>query len=77
MLLFLERAGEGSVEIQMVPKPTLHPVPIMAVEFIEKFTASLDIIEEAKKMIMSEFKQDGNLIIQSLKKWKNSGLKIL
>lgn len=80
MLLFLEKIGEGSVDIQMLSKPTFHPAPIQAIEFIERLTVSLEDVEEAKRIVTSEFKQDGNLIIQSLKKvekfWSQDALTV-
>lgn len=78
--LFLERIGESSVKIQMLPIQTLYPVPIQAVKFIEKLIKSLDNFDESKKLISTEYKHNGNLIIFSLKKleefWSQKSLSV-
>ncbi|MEM2086751.1 MAG: hypothetical protein QXF06_05035 [Archaeoglobaceae archaeon] len=81
MQLYLERIGEGSVEIQVIPPPALtRHLVIDAIEFIEKLKLNLGDPDRAKEILELEYRENERLIIQSLRKlegfWSYDGSRV-
>ncbi|WP_461863967.1 hypothetical protein [Thermococcus sp.] len=68
--VYFSEVEKGSIKVKLVPRPSLldHPIPVQAVEFIDRLKDNIDDIEGAKEIIKSEFKDKTDLIIRGLTK---------